>query len=93
MKILKVVVACCVSALAASSAFSLDYSPEFLQAMTNGAKARIPLKVVDDDGISVSSVKVRVRMGMNFEERPYTNAAKQSRSKNGEAVSRPLVKD
>lgn len=71
MKILKVLVACCVSALAASSVFSSDYSPEFLQAMTKGAKARIPLKVIDDDGISVSSVKVRVRMGMNFEERSY----------------------
>ena len=71
MKILKVVVVCCVSALAASSVFSSDYSPEFLQAMTKGAKARIPLKVIDDDGISVSSVKVRVRMGMNFEERSY----------------------
>lgn len=71
MKVLIGLVVRCVSALAAISVFSAEYSPEFMQAMTKGAKARIALKVVDDEGTSVPSVKVRVQMGMNLEERSY----------------------
>ena len=71
MKISQVAVVCFAFAFAASSAFTSEYSPEFMQAMTKGAKARIALKVVDDDGVSVPSVKVRVQMGMNFAVRSY----------------------
>lgn len=68
MKTLPVAVVCCLSA---SAALCSEYSTEFMQAMTKGAKAQVSLKVVDDEGVSVPSVKVRVRMGMNFEEKSY----------------------
>lgn len=68
MKTLPVAVVCCLSA---SAALCSEYSTEFMQAMTKGAKAQVSLKVVDDEGVSVPSVKVRVQMGMNFEERSY----------------------
>ena len=67
----KVAVACFAFAFAASSAFTSEYSPEFMQAMTKGAKAQVSLRVVDDEGAFVPRVKVRVQMGMNFEEKSY----------------------
>lgn len=68
MKTLAVAVVCYLSAL---TALCSEYSPEYLQAMTKGARARVSLKVVNDEGGPVSSAKVRVQMGMNFEERSY----------------------
>ena len=71
MKISPVIVVCCAFTFAASPVISSEYSSEFIQAMTKGAQARIALKVVDDDGVAVPSVKLRVQMGMNFEESSY----------------------
>lgn len=48
-----------------------ERSAAFLDAMRNGATAKIKLRVVDDGSRPVALAKVRVFMGMNFRERGY----------------------
>jgi hypothetical protein len=45
--------------------------PEYSKARKNGAEAKIHLRIVDDVGIGVSNVSVRVFMGMNFRPKGY----------------------
>jgi hypothetical protein len=45
--------------------------PEYSKARKNGAEAKIHLRIVDDVGIGVSNVSVRVFMGMNFRSKGY----------------------
>ena len=52
-----------------ASAYKKD--PDFIRAIQKGAKARIVLSVVDDEGAVVPDAAVRALMGMNFRERAY----------------------
>ena len=52
-----------------ASAYKKD--PDYIRARRKGAKARIVLSVVDDEGAVVPDAAVRALMGMNFRERAY----------------------
>ena len=63
--VLFIVANCFFASLAAKK--DLEYS----KARKNGAEAKIHLRIVDDVGIGVSNVSVRVFMGMNFRPKGY----------------------
>ena len=51
--------------------FAFKKDAEYSKARKDGAKAKIHLSVIDDMGMGVSNVSVRVFMGMNFRPKGY----------------------
>lgn len=64
-----IVVFCIVNCIFTLFAFKKDV--EYSRARKNGAEAKIHLSIVDDVGMGVSNVSVRVFMGMNFRPKGY----------------------